>query len=374
MDGTPGPPPEVPGGKEAAAPEAAARFPCGKCGADLLFDPAARGLRCPFCGENRAIDAGGPVAELDLDEALRAEAEDHEARPAAEGERRVACGACGAQVVVPPEEKAGRCPYCGSVRVIEEPHDRFRIPPECLVPFAVDRVRAETLFRAWIRSLWFRPGALKSGSALADMRGVMVPYWTFDARAQSDWTAEAGYYYYVTVGSGQQRRTERRVRWEPAAGERDDLYDDLLVCASRGLDAELAGEIEPFELKALVPFRREFLAGWGAEAYGVDVREGWSTAERRIREDQVRRCGGDVPGDTQRDLQVRTGLSGRRYRLALLPVWVAAYRFRGKAFRFLVNGQTGEVRGRAPLSWVKIGLLVLAVAAVVAGVVLLSRR
>ncbi len=238
----------------------------------------------------------------------------------------------------------------------------------------MDRVRAETLFREWLRSLWFRPNALRSGSAVADMRGLLVPYWTFDAHADSDWTAEAGYHYYVTVGSGKNRRTERRTRWEPASGRRRDFYDDYLVCASRGLDAGLVARIEPFDLKGLVPYREEYLAGWAAESYVLDVGEAWGVAEIRIRDSQVARCGGDVPGDTHRGLSVRTALSGKKYRHALLPVWVAAYRFRGKAFRFLVNGQTGEVQGEAPLSWVKIGLVVLAAAAVIAGIVVLAGR
>jgi hypothetical protein len=275
---------------------------------------------------------------------------------------------------VPPAEKAGKCPYCGSVRVLEEPHDASRIPPESVVPFCIDRVRAETLFREWMRSLWFRPNALKNGSALADMRGVMVPYWTFDAHAESSWTAMAGYYYTVTVGSGKNQHTETRVRWVPAAGSRTDDYDDLLVCASRGLDAGLVGKIEPFDLGALVGFRGEFLAGWHAEAYGVDVREGWAAAERRMLAEQVRRCSGDVPGDTQTALSVSTDLSGRKYRLALLPVWVCAYRFRNRAFRFLVNGQTGEVQGEAPWSWVKIALLALGILAGIGAIILVASR
>jgi len=357
-----------------ATPEAAARFPCGKCGADLLYDPASRGLKCPFCGEARAVEVSGAVAERDLDEALRGAAAAHDARVPAPDVRRVSCEACGALLVLPPNEKAGRCPYCGSVRVLEEPHDPSRIPPESLVPFAVDQVRAETLFRTWMRGLWFRPNALKNGSAVADMRGVLVPFWTFDARAASTWTAMAGYHYYITVGSGKDAHQVQQTRWEPAAGSREDLYDDLLVCASGGLDGALVGKIEPFDLGDLVPFQREFLAGWHAEGYAVDVRGAWGTAEGRMRADQVSRCASDVPGDTQRDLRVSTNLSGKRYRHTLLPVWVCAYRFRGKAFRFLVNGQTGEVQGEAPLSWVKILVLVLVVGAIIAGVALLAGR
>ncbi len=354
--------------------EGAARFPCGKCGADLLYDPASRGLKCPFCGEGRSVESSGAVAERDLDEALRAAAAAHDARTPSPGLRRVACEACGAHLVLPENEKAGRCPYCASVRILEEARDPSRIPPESLVPFAVDRVRAETLFRAWMRGLWFRPNALKRGSAVADMRGVLVPYWTFDARADSSWTAMAGYHYYVTVGAGKNARRVRQTRWVPAAGSRRDVYDDLLVCASRGLDASLVEKVEPFDLGALVPFRREYLAGWQAEAYAVDVRQAWGTAEGEIRASQVARCGSDVPGDTHMNLSVSTTLAGKRYRHALLPVWVCAYRFRGKAFRFLVNGQTGEVQGEAPLSWVKILVLVLVVGAIIGVVALVAGR
>ena len=42
------------------------------------------------------------------------------------------------------------------------------------------------------------------------------------------------------------------------------------------------------------------------------------------------------------------------------PIWIAAYEYRGRAYRFLVNGQTGEVQGEAPLSWWKISFAVLA--------------
>jgi hypothetical protein len=54
----------------------------------------------------------------------------------------------------------------------------------------------------------------------------------------------------------------------------------------------------------------------------------------------------------------------------LLPLWVVAYRYRGKTWRLVVNGQTGQVDGEAPLSWAKILLLVLVVATVMAVVAL----
>jgi len=35
--------------------------------------------------------------------------------------------------------------------------------------------------------------------ALTDtVKGLYIPYWTFDAQVHADWTAESGYYYYET--------------------------------------------------------------------------------------------------------------------------------------------------------------------------------
>jgi hypothetical protein len=55
----------------------------------------------------------------------------------------------------------------------------------------------------------------------------------------------------------------------------------------------------------------------------------------------------------------------------LLPIWIAAYRYNGKPYQFLVNGQTGEVVGKAPWSFWKIFLFVtFLVSLVVGGIVI----
>lgn len=354
----------------AAAPSAEeSRFPCPGCGAALHWDPDSGGLRCPFCGAGRKVesDPDATIEERALDEALLAAKHDREDPRRV---RRVDCRSCGAVVEVPPTEKAGRCAWCGSSRIIEEEESSPRIVPQAVLPFAVDADDAAARFRKWIRSLWFRPNALRDRSTMADLRGVLVPFWTFDASASSEWTALAGYHYYVAVQVGKQTVMQQRTRWVPAAGRRRDMHDDVLVCAGRGLNGKLLHRILPFPLQSLRPYRPEYLAGWAAEAYAIDAREGWSTAEKRIREEQRARCAGDVPGDTHSGLSVDTVLTGRTYKHVLLPVWVASYRFRDRTWTFLVNGATGEIHGDAPFSWIKITLFVLAILAVLAGIAL----
>jgi hypothetical protein len=215
-----------------------------------------------------------------------------------------------------------------------------------------------------------------------DVAGVYVPFWTYDAHVESSWTAEAGYYYYeteeyVVQENGEEvvkTREVQRTRWEPAWGHRADDFDDVLVCASVGMPQELAAHFGHFDTRQLVPYAPGFLAGWRAEEYAVDLADGFATAQKSMERTQAGRCGGDVPGDTRRNLSVDNVFSDITFKHVLLPVWIAAYRYRDRVYRFLVNGQTGEVKGDAPLSWAKIALFTLAMVALAALLIYLFWR
>ena len=124
--------------------------------------------------------------------------------------------------------------------------------------------------------------------------------------------------------------------------------------------------IYPFDTKALVPYKPEFLAGWGAEAYTVDLKEGWKLGQGIMQQQVNGACAAQVPGDTHRNLKVNTAFSKMTYKHVLFPVWIASYRFSDKVYHFLVNGQTGEVRGQAPISWIRVILVIIVILIVLA--------
>ncbi len=289
------------------------------------------------------------------------------------------CGTCGARVSFDEAATSRLCVYCGSPSVLEQEANRNAIRPESLVPLDVGRAKAEESFRRWLGGLWFRPGALKRGQRF-EATGVYVPFWTFDCRVHSEWSADAGHYYWVTqtvwvnVNGRRMPRTQRvrKVRWVPAWGARDDAFDDLLVHASAGQPRKLVQELGTFDTAGLVPYRPEYLAGWHAEEYQVDLEQGWAEGLAQVEERQRSRCAGDIPGDTHRNLRVKNTVSDVRWKHVLLPVWSIAYRYKGKPYAVLVHGQTGLVSGEAPLSWGKILGLFLAVAAVVLVVLLFA--
>ena len=125
------------------------------------------------------------------------------------------------------------------------------------------------------------------------MQGVYVPFWTFDALTHNRWTAEAGHYYTVQVEAIENgkrvMRPETRTRWEPAAGFLEKAFDDVPVPASKGLPPGLARGIEPFPTGGLVPYDPQYLSGFLAEEYAVDLPDAVAVAKERMTQRDLRR-------------------------------------------------------------------------------------
>lgn len=349
------------------AQSTSARYRCTNCSAPVTWDPAKQAMACDYCGGTQTVEVGdAEIVEHAIEKALTAPGHTGLDRPV----RRIKCGNCHAVISFDPGVVAGKCAFCGAAAVTEIEGQSGVFTPESLLPFTVDRDTALQAYRKWLAGLWFRPNDLKKRAQLQELAGVYLPFWTFDAHAESWWTADAGYYYYVTETyrdsqGRRQTRQVRRTRWERASGRHRGDYDDVLVYASRGLPEDLCRAIEPFHTRELRPWDGRYLAGFGAEEYAIDAVEGWRRGQQRMQERETRACAALVPGDTYRNLRVRTEFSNATFKHVLLPVWIAAYLYKDKSYRFLVNGQTGEVQGKAPWSWIKITLAVLAAIALV---------
>ncbi len=369
-------------GEPEAKQVAASEFRCPDCNGEMHWDAAASAMRCQFCSKTVQVaeqEGSRSVVEYDLEHGLAMASQ----RGYGVAVRTTVCKECGATVSFGEATTATRCDFCDSPQVMQQEGSRNVIRPESLVPFAVEKKVATDKFKHWLRKLWFRPFDLKHKAEVEEMHGVYIPYWCFDSNVASHWTAQSGTYYYETEtytdrdASGNtvtKTRQVQKTRWRWTSGNRKDHYDDLLVCASKGLPRDMAEKLRSFDTASLRPWEPGFLAGWKAEEYAVDLNTSWKEAVERMEASQRQRCSGDVPGDTQRFLSVENQFSGERFKHVLLPLWISSYRYQEKVYRFLVNGQTGEVTGKAPLSWFKILLLVVIIAAAAVGIYLLVKR
>ena len=345
------------------APVREHRFPCDNCGSDFRYDPSNETLTCDHCGNtDRIAEVSGdhhPIRELDYRGALEADLPQSDIE-----ETRVSkCPNCAAQVELSESTHAAECPFCATPVVVDTGTHRH-IKPRGLLPFALEEKTARDAMTNWLGSLWFAPSGLKEYARKGrKMQGIYVPYWTFDADTKSQYTGQRGTVYYenqTVMRDGKQVQVQvSKINWNNARGRVQRFFDDVLVLASTSLPKKFTDALEPWDLSALEPYSPEYLAGFRAEGYSVELKDGF--AEARAYMDRVieRDVKFDIGGDRQRIHQLETKLGDLTFKHILLPVWLAAYKYRGKTYRFVVNGRTGQVQGERPYSAIKIAIAVI---------------
>jgi DNA-directed RNA polymerase subunit RPC12/RpoP len=346
----------------ADAPLEEHRFPCDQCGADFRFDPAERQLICDHCGNTDTLEAPGPgggIRELDFRAALEAQLPEAEM----EETRVTTCPNCAASVEFDSAVHAMECPFCATPVVADTGVSRH-IKPKGVLPFALDERGAHAAMNDWLGGLWFAPNGLQQYARKGrKMEGIYTPYWTFDADTKSSYRGERGTVYYETRtvtrdGKRVQQRVQK-VRWRAKSGRVARFFDDVLVLASASLPKRITDNLQPWDLSLLVPYSPEYLAGFRAEAYTVALDQGFGEARAHMDRVIERDVRFDIGGDRQRVHQVETTVRDVTFKHILLPVWLAAYKYRGKSYRFVVNGRTGRVQGERPYSALKIAIAVI---------------
>lgn len=357
--------------KPVAAPPEHKHFPCAQCGASLKYCAGVQSLTCEYCGHVQAVpQSAEQVSELDYEAYFRS---DHyvEAIPDGVTGARI-CDGCGGEVLLPATVAADFCPFCG--KHVDNPitTPTAVIKPWAVLPFKIPQEQAREFFVKWVGSRWFAPNAFKRlVKKLERLQGIYLPFWTYDAMTWSHYTGYRGDDYTVTVGSGKDRRTETRTRWTYRSGRIDHWFDDVVVPAAKSVPEKHARALEPWDLKALTTYAPEYLAGHRVERYQKGPREGFVTA-REIMDETIRQLiRSDIGGDRQRISTVNTQYGGVTFKHVLLPVWVAAYQFKGKTWHVLVNARTGEVQGDRPWSAWKIGCLVVFILAIIGSILFL---
>lgn len=366
-------------------PEAVAhkKFSCPSCGGEAQWNPAKKALICGFCGTVSPAQLGSAetgaetILEHDLVATLRSIPDERRGWQAAK--TTVKCQSCQAISVFDPERVGQRCDFCGSSALApyEELKDAFR--PESLLPMKVSEIQVRDSIHRWCGSRWFAPNKLKRAALTDIVKGLYIPYWTFDAQVHADWTAESGYHYYETetyrdAEGKTQNRQVQKTRWEPSGGSLDHGFDDELVPASRGVQPEMLRGVEPFPTKELVPYQPAFLSGWVVERYQIDLVAAAKAARDEMDAKMERLCAAQVPGDTHRNLQVQTDYSGQTFKHILVPIWLVSYDYGARHFQVVLNGYTGAMAGQYPKSWIKITLAVMAILAAVGFILLLASQ
>ena len=326
--------------------------PCAACGGAVEPGEAY----CPACG--RRQEEPGDVAAAQV-----------------VAKTSFQCKNCGSVVSTDADRRSYVCAFCDSPYVVEfSPDVTGRQAPEFVIGFALTREQAMAAFRRWLgRQGLFRPGDLARAATADKLRGIYLPFWSFSMLARSRWSASIGEYWYRTrrVGKGKTQRV-RETQWWPLSGRHHHYYSGHLVSGSTTLPPRDAERIKPFHLPALKRYQPYYLAGWLCEEYTVERAAALEACQQEFLHRERRNVAAFLPGDTHRGLDASTLFEHVNSDLCLLPVYLLSYRYRGRVYRFFVNGQTGKAAGDKPLSWLRVGIAVGVVALLGAAVAALA--
>ncbi len=343
---------------------------CPACGGTMDYDPATGGLHCPYCDykEEIAPDAAKPEKAQELD---FASAELTGNCDWGVAQKTVTCKSCGATSVYDALEVANECPYCGSNQVMEA-NDVSTLAPNGVVPFKITAQQAGENFTRWLKGKWFCPRAAKESAKADKFQGIYLPYWTFDADTDTTYTAQYGINRRVKQGDQEKTVTD----WHNTSGRFQHFVNDELVLASNHHDTAILNMVSPFDTEDNKAYKPEYIAGYAAERYSIGLKDAWEKAKQFIKnklhgliESKIRQ---EHRADSVRNLAMQTSYANITYKYLMLPIYISSFTYNGKVYQFMVNGQSGKVGGRSPISALRVLLAILIVIAIIALICMLS--
>ena len=333
---------------------------CPGCGANLVFDPERQALYCAHCGTVESLPESLTAKELDINSAFSSDRNWSEEEASA-----FECDNCGAKVVLQKGETATSCPFCGTAHVMKT-NELLGLKPNALIPFAFGRDKAVELAKQWAKKRLYAPRKFKKNITTDNLKGVYTPCFTFDSSTLSYYKGRIGKRHTRTVGSGKNRRTETYIVWRNIAGTYADFFDDVLVSAGQKMDQKKLDKINPFDTNNSKEYEEKYLLGFMAYHYDCELESCWDTAKNRIDVALRNSILAQYSYDVVDYLNVSTTHSNVTYKYVMLPVYVGNYKYNKKTYNFYINGETGKVTGKYPISPLKVIFTVLGGLALIA--------
>lgn len=326
-------------------------FSCPNCGGKTSFNPKTQLLECLYCNSVIDVNNSDIVTEKTLDVLFSQTTEWNDSEV-------IKCNNCGCQEVVTKGQISNSCSFCGTNNIIKT-SQICGMKPHGLCPFEVTLLDAKRIISAWIGKKKFLPNKFKKTARSKDLRGVYSPAFTFDCNTNTTYSGTLGETEYYTV-TGADGKSERRSRTRTfsISGTYLRNFDDLIVQASSNIPELTLDKLSPFPTGKAVEYDEKYLAGFSANTYSKNGRTSWydgqKKMEAKIRKEILRK----YDYDTIYRFDAKTNYSDVSFKYLLLPVYVGHHSFKSKNYNFYINGSTGKIEGKTPVSgWKIFGLI-----------------
>lgn len=310
-------------------------YKCPSCGSDMAFDSETGHLSCDSCGREEHVDTYDDIY-------IERSFEEDEAK-------EYQCENCGAVVLTDKDTTATSCSFCGAGVVLA---DRLSgdLAPVKVIPFTISKEEAMEAFRKWCKNGRLTPKGFMTADRVKGITGMYVPFWMYDL--DNDVEVKATATKVNTYTRGEYRYTE--THYYRVERDIDVSYLKVPVDASEKLDDTLMDKLEPYHYEELKAFKTPYLAGYLAEKYNYTDKELFGRVKDKIKTFIDSYISSTITGYSSVDYHqknIRTTQRNSYY--VLLPVWMVYYDFDKQEHTFAMNGQTGKIVGKPPLSYQK---------------------
>lgn len=335
-------------------------YKCPNCMAPLHFGETSGKLECDYCGSSfdvAEMEALYANQEQEAEETIEETEEetssaDDEWGEEAKGMKVYSCPSCGAQLFCDETTAATSCPYCGNSAIIQGQFQSSK-RPKYLIPFKVDKKKAVETLKEHYKGKLFLPSSFTEKNHIEEIKGIYVPFWMFDAEADTEAT-------FAATRSRTYKRGDYRIT-DTSHYEvfRSGLveFQKVPVDASSKMPDDYMDSIEPFNYKKMKEFSTAYLPGFLADQYDVTSQEAFNRADVRCQKSALDAIRSTVRGyETVTLIQKNINLKQKDTQYALFPVWLLSTKWNNKNYLFAMNGQTGKMVGDLPVDKTKLTL------------------
>lgn len=334
----------------------AAVYKCPNCGAHVTFDAQSQKGKCDYCLSTFSIqeledylkkedDRSGEYSEEQISDELRDEINNNT--------RVYKCPRCGAEVVADKSTAATFCYYChGPVILTDKLSGDFK--PSKVIPFKIDKRKAEEILLNWSKKKWFIPKEFTSAKQLEKITGIYIPYWLFDCDVDGSMMAIGKKIMTWRQGDYEYTKTDTYEVYREAKLK----FDNVPHNASSKADDKVMTAIEPFDYNEIKDFSMAYLPGFLADKYDRTKEDVLPSIKSTINNSVNNILRNSINGySIVSERSFNSKYSNAKFKYALFPVWMLTYQFNNKNYIFAINGQSGEVYGALPVSKGRIGIL-----------------
>ncbi len=338
-------------------------YKCPGCGAPIEFDGVQGEMVCDYCGKH--VNVSEMNTETDSYECDVEDATEDKSEYGSFDSYK--CSNCGAEILTDEHTSATMCSYCGSPALIKN-RLNGELMPAAVIPFRLNKAMAKEKFASWTRKGMLTPSCFKKEATVNSIEGIYVPFWLYDYDAHVDMTADATRVKRERKGDMEYTHTSHY----KILREIEASYDKIPADASARMPDDVMDKLEPFDYNDMTKFEMPYLSGYCSEKYNFTKEEINYRAERRANSYAFKECRDTIKGYSSIKItNSRTRLRRNRAMYTLFPVWMLNYKYKNKDYFFAVNGQTGKIVGKLPLSKKKMALWFFGIFAGMEGIMLL---